>query len=271
MESEAVSRDNEDKSVSLINLGSLTKPIETLTQGLVDGAAAFLSRISLPAAEEFGLLLRDKVSNWRTLNAAKIAQKAERILHEQGGVEEKRAPPRLIWTTLENGSWSEDDNLQEMWAGLLASSCTEGGNDESNLIFINLLSQLTTSEAKLVSYLCQQAQKVTNPIGVVASYTVEVSKERLMEVTGVSDRNQINRELAHLNALALIHGQFGSEPETEETEAYSHLDLLSQFVHTPDFDVANIYPTHLGISLYVRCEGSLLPPAEYFQLTSERG
>ncbi len=266
-----MSEDSPDKSVSLINLGSLTKPIDTLTKGLVDGAGAFLSRISLPAAEEFGLALRDKVSSWRTLNAAKIALKAERIMNEQGDVEQKHAHPRLVWATLENGSWTADEELQDMWAGLLASSCTEGGNDESNLIFVNLLSQLTTSEAKLLTYLCQQAQKVTNPIGVVGAYTVEISKERLMDVTGVNDRHQINRELAHLNALELIHGQFGSEPETEETEAYSHLDLLNQWVHTPDFDVANIYPTHLGISLYVRCEGSLLPPAEYFQLSSERG
>lgn len=38
-----------------------SQPLNTLAQGAVDGAGAFLGRICLPAAEEFGLLLRDKV------------------------------------------------------------------------------------------------------------------------------------------------------------------------------------------------------------------
>jgi hypothetical protein len=44
-----MSEDGSEKSVSLINLGSLTKPIDTLSKGLIDGAGAFLSRICLPA------------------------------------------------------------------------------------------------------------------------------------------------------------------------------------------------------------------------------
>jgi len=264
-----MSDERSGKGVSLINLGSLTKPLDTLTTGLIEGAGAFLSRICLPAAEEFGLALRDKVSGWRTLNAARIALKAEKKLKEQGSIEGKQAQPRLVWLTLENGSWVADDDLQEMWAGLLASSCTEGSKDESNLIFVNLLAQLTTSEAKLLSYVCQHSQKFANPIGVVGAYTVQLTKEILSELIGVSDIHQINRELAHLNALELISGRFGSEEESELTESYRHLDLDDQIISVPDFDVANVSPTHLGISLYVRCEGSLMPPAEFFRLSSE--
>lgn len=255
-----------EKNFGLINVGSLVKPLDTATQGFVDAAGAFLSRICLPAAE-FGLLLRDQVSSWRTLNVARIAQKAEKKLRELGTTESKRAHPRLVWATLDNGSWNADDDLREMWAGLIASSCTEDGTDESNLIFINLLAQLTTSEAKLLSHVCLEAQKFSNPVGVVGTHTVELTKERLSEVTGVTDLHQINRELAHLNALGLVKGGFGWEEVTEWTESYSHLDLEDQIISVPNFDVANVSPTHLGISLYVRCEGSLLPAAEFFSLS----
>lgn len=95
-------------------MGSLVKPLDTATQGIVDAAGAFLSRICLPAAEEFSLLLRDQVSSWRTLNAARIAQKAEKKLSELGTTESKRAHPRLVWATLDNGSWNADDDLQGM-------------------------------------------------------------------------------------------------------------------------------------------------------------
>jgi hypothetical protein len=72
-----------DSSRSLDILGA--KPIAdaalVVTKGSVDGAGAFLSRICLPVAEEFGLLLKDKVGHWRANNAAKIANKAEILLN----------------------------------------------------------------------------------------------------------------------------------------------------------------------------------------------
>jgi hypothetical protein len=50
--------DNETPGIDL-----LRKPVEEAvkiaTKGAVDGVGAFLSRICLPAAEEFGLLCRD--------------------------------------------------------------------------------------------------------------------------------------------------------------------------------------------------------------------
>jgi Abortive infection alpha len=256
-----------DKSVSLINLGSLAKPVDTLAKGLIDGAGAFLSRICLPAAEEFGLALREKVSTWRTLNAARIAEKAEKKLQQQGSIEGKQAHPRIVWSTLENGSWEADDDVQEMWAGLLASSCTEDGDDESNLIFIHLLGQLTTSEAKVLNYICEQAAKVTNEIGVVGAYTVELTKDRISEITGVSDLNRMIRELDHLNALELIKGRFGSRAESEEDDYYRQFEVDDDWIAIPDLKVANVSPTHLGVSLYVRCQGSLLPPASFFKLS----
>ena len=262
-----MSDESSDKSVSLINLGSLAKPVDTLAKGLIDGAGAFLSRVCLPAAEEFGLALRDKVSSWRTLNAARVAEKAEKKLQQQGSIEGKQAPPRLVWSTLENGSWEADDDVQEMWAGLLASSCTENGDDESNLIFINLLGQLTTSEAKVLNYICEQAAKVTNEIGVVGAYTVELTKDRISEITGVSDLNRMIRELDHLNALELIKGRFGSRAESEEDDYYRQFEVDDDWITIPDLNVANVSPTHLGVSLYVRCQGSLLPPASFFKLS----
>ena len=46
-----------------------------------------------------------------------------------------------------------------MWGGLLASSCTTDGDDESNLIFINILSQITSLQAKIINYACEKVKK----------------------------------------------------------------------------------------------------------------
>jgi len=92
---------------------------------LVDGAGAFLGRICLPAAEEFGQLLRDRIKYWRAVNASKIAAMAEARLRALNAGKSVQAHPRLVGAIIEQGSWTDDEEVQQMWAGLLASSCTQ--------------------------------------------------------------------------------------------------------------------------------------------------
>lgn len=243
-----------------------------VAQAAVDGAAAVLSRICNPAFEEFGFLLRDQVSKlrpaseWRFQNLIRQIEMTEAILKASPGYEKRTALPRLVKLTLEQGSWVDTEEVRKMWAGLLASSCTANGKDESNLIFVNLLSQLTSSETRILNYLCQNADKVSNPIGVVGAYTVELTKEKLLQIAELDDVERIIRELDHLNALKLIEGTVGSEPQSEESQAYEALELEDMIITVPDFTVANVAPTSFGINLYVRCQGSLLPARQFFQL-----
>ncbi len=140
---------DEDKSSGLDLLG--LKPIGEAAKGLADaavkGAGKFLESICLPAAEEFGLLLRDRVSAWRAMNAISIAQKAEENLG--GSVRGLQAHPRLVLGALEDGSWSDDNVVQDTWAGLLASSCIHDGKDDSNFLFLTLLRQLSACQIKI--------------------------------------------------------------------------------------------------------------------------
>src|ERR1044072_5310214 len=129
--------EKDPKSLDILGIKPIGDSISTIVKGTVDGAAAFLSRICLPAAEEFGFLLKDKVSHWRAQNLVRMTEKAERKLASDSGFEKRHVHPRLLLLTLEQSSWMDVDEVQEMWAGLLVSSCTEDGTDKSNLIFIN--------------------------------------------------------------------------------------------------------------------------------------
>lgn len=152
---------NKSVDIHIHGLESIGEAANTLAKGAVN----FLSKICSPFAEEYGLYLQDKVKNWQVNNFAKIARKAERKLEESGGIGEKSAHPRIVFQVFEHGSWIEDDNVQEMWARLLASSCTETGKDDSNLIFTNLLPQLTTSEARILNYSCEHTEKELTQTG----------------------------------------------------------------------------------------------------------
>ncbi|NQU66918.1 MAG: hypothetical protein HQ510_03145 [Candidatus Marinimicrobia bacterium] len=91
--------------------------ITVLAKGSIDGAGAFLKAICLPAADEFGLLVKDRVIYWRAQNAIKIAMKAKRLLKDID-ISNQSAPPRIVMEIIEKGSWNSEDYIQNCWAGL---------------------------------------------------------------------------------------------------------------------------------------------------------
>ena len=240
--------ENESKSLDLLGLKPFGKAIETATKSLIEGAAAFLGRICLPGAEELGLLFRDRVTYWRGIQASKIAEKAERKLKSQPENEHVHAHPRLVGMAIEHGSWVDADEVQEMWAGLLASSCTKDGKDESNLMFMNLLAQLTTSQARMLSYGCEKSEKRLDSSGLIIDPVgVYVTMAELVSIAGIDDVNRLDRELDHLRTLGLLS--------------------IGLFRDPGGPTAGDLAPTSLGLQMYVRCQGYTGPPGNYFSLT----
>lgn len=178
---------------------------------------------------------------WRANNAIKIANKAQLLLEKQAGNLVVSAHPRIIYSTIEHGSWTEDDLMQNFWAGLLASSCTLDGKDESNLIFINILSQITTSQAKLIEHICTTATVYKSPGGWIGATTLSLECDELQKITSIIDIHQLDRELDHLRSLELIQGGFD-----------------------PHSTYANVTPSALCLQLYVRSQGYVGSPIDYF-------
>jgi hypothetical protein len=237
----------EDKKITdIFGLAPYGEAINTLTKGAVDGAGAFLSRICLPAAEEFGLLLKDKISVWRAKNAVEVSLQAEKILSDQGA-QNVHAHPRLVMNILSEGSWNEHDMVLSMWAGLLASSCTESGDDDSNILFVNILSQLTTLQAKIISYGCQNARTYLKSALILARM-LEVELDEVKKFSGTDDLHRLDRELDHLSSLGLIGGRLGGGG-----------------IH-PDTGKVDITPTALALQMYARCQGFIGSPEEYYDV-----
>jgi len=231
----------DNKSLDVLGVKPIADSVNTVTKGTVAGASAFLSRICLPAAEEFGLLLQDKVSAWRSKNAVNIANKAQVLLESQVQQLVVKAHPRIVYSAIENGSWAEDDFMQTFWAGLLASSCTPEGNDEGNLILVGILSQLTNSQAKLIKHICETVKTYKSKGGWIVCDELDIEANELVSITGISDLHQIDRELDHLRGLELI------------AEGFSQ-----------DGTKANVTPHSLCLQLYVRSQGYVGSPIDYF-------
>lgn len=240
----------ENKSESKVDLFGLTpygETIKIVAQETLNGIGAFLSRICLPAAEEFGFLLKDKVSNWRANNAIKIAQKAEKILNAKNE-NDLQGHPKLIMNIINDGSWTDDDVIQDMWAGLLASSCSKDGKDEANLIFINTLNQLTKIEILILDYSCKNSNKYITNAGWIAANELIIPLKSIVEITNIDDLHRLDRELDHLRTLNII-GDSG----------------ISGGFNSESTD-ADITPTPFALHMFARCNGSLKSPIEFYDI-----
>jgi hypothetical protein len=236
------------KSLDVLGIRPVTEAFSHAAKAAIDGASSFLGRICLPAAEEFGLLLQDKVRSWRAKNAIVIVCEAEARFQKYKLSAEAHAHPRLVAAVLEHGSWSDDKTAQDMWAGLLASSCSQDGRDESNLIFINLLAQLTGVQVRVLNYGCEKVEKEVTAHGlIVPKESLYLDVPTLQTIAGTADIPRLDRELDNLRGLELIHHGFFAQSST--------IDIM---------------PSALALNLYVRCQGFTGPPADYFKLTAAK-
>jgi hypothetical protein len=234
----------------ILGIKPISNAVEKVTDATIKGSSAFLSRICLPAAEEFGFLLQDKVKSWRASNAVKLAQKAEQLVEKYHGMNAVTVHPRIAHSIFEEGSWSEDDIIHTMWAGLLASGCNETGNDDSNIVFIAILKQLTVLQVILLRNAIENTSKYVSKGGWPYAENITYSIEELINICQTEDIARIDRELDHLRSLELIGNGLG------EGGGFS-----------PDNDnIANMQPTGLALHLYVRGEGFVGSPIDYWDL-----
>lgn len=210
--------DDEKRNASgdVLGIKPLASAIEHTSKKIVDGIGAVLGKICLPAAEELGLALKDRISLWRQKNIANTLEKAKPSIDALPT--EAHAPPRLVHEIVDQASWTDDPTLQSMWAGLLTSSCSVDDAGQDNLLFVSLLRQLTPLQAKLLQYSAEKTPKARAKNGaIVAGGELELTLSELQELTGTNDFHRLDVALDHLRSLGLINvdsGGFWEGPQS---------------------------------------------------------
>jgi PilZ domain len=200
-------------------------------------ALAFVGRICPAAADRAKALFHLELSNVRVANAVEIALKAEYLLASEPEADKMLAHPDLIVRILEEGSWVDVEWIQQLWAGLLATSCTVEGPDESNRVYIHLLSLLAPIHARILSAACDKAVRVMAGHEASSSPSlVASSAEEMARLTGSTNLMKVHRSIAELSDLGLLE-------KTTRTTLHS----VSPITRTK--------PTDLGLEMYARCNG----------------
>ncbi len=234
-----------DKALDILGIKPIGDAINTTVTKSFEGIEGFLKLVCAPALEEVGLLLKDQVRNWRLSNVLRILHKAQGKLEFTADSFQIKAHPKVALSIIENGSLNDNDEVQEMWAGLFASSCTPSGRDDENLIFVDLLKQMTVMQATILKYSCENARKILYPNGLIIADELSVDCASLQLITSTSDIHRLDRELDHMRSLDLIGTSMGG-----------------------GFDenlIAHIKPSALALNLYVRSQGYSSNPVYFWK------
>ncbi len=237
------------KANDVLGIAPYGEALKVAVEKSFETAQTFLYDLCRPAAAEVGLLMRDHVRIWRATNLAKISNKARDLISVTEEGVNLRSPPRIVHEVVENGSWCEDEQLQQMWAGLLATSCTPDGKDESNLLFIDILKRLSSAEAKLIDYVCKETEVKPNKNGILFASPVDISIADIGVLTGWSDKTLAQAHLGHLISLGLLKAQ-------------------PQVSFGGKMYIPWIQSEQLALQFYVRCNGSMKSPDNFFSGTS---
>lgn len=110
----------------------------------IDLAKDFLDKLVMPAVEETGLLIKDKVTFWKFKNQVKVLNKAKEYC-EKNGIEPKTISFKLLVPLIESSGLEEDELLQDKWA-LLLSNMVDSEQNIENHVFPYILGQLSVNE-----------------------------------------------------------------------------------------------------------------------------
>jgi Abortive infection alpha len=120
-----------------------------------------LNKLAAPAAEQIGQLLGYKLHPYTVKNFVATMKKTERILRA-AGLPANPVPPRLLLPIADGSSIEDNESLQELWAGLLATASQQG--DSVSPSFIETLRQLTPDEARYLHGLYLQTHRKNYPL-----------------------------------------------------------------------------------------------------------
>jgi hypothetical protein len=222
-----------------------TKPEEMLSLVRMAEAIGFLSRICPGSAQEVGQLVRGRLSNHKVANAMAIALHAENMVAPPPAADNVRARTPFVIRVLEEGSCTDEDWLLKYWGGLLATSCTPDGKEDSNLHFVEVLAQLPSIPVRILTVVCTRAIKFVSDTGSLSAKPLACDMAEMRAITGAKDF-QIKCDIERLATLGLI------EKGSHKTQM-----MMSS-------EQALVTPTTFALQMFARCNGQPGEPKEFY-------
>ena len=161
-----------------VHMDETTKEIAKTTSKALEVAekvGSFLGTVLGDAFKEVGASIHDWAKFYRYKNLLKINDKVIQ-LHKERGIQGKSVPiqPSIGIPLIQAASLSEDENLQQKWATLIANATDPNYKDKIRKSYIDILSSLDPSDALVLDWMA--AQGWNNELGEI---TIKIITENL--------------------------------------------------------------------------------------------
>lgn len=222
------------------------------TKAAIKGVSSFLKVVFKPGLEELGYIIKDEIRYWRLNNILSMLNLAQGKLDFDGKELNLTANARVGLSIMEECSNVDNEELQDLWAGLFSSSCTPDGRDDSNMNFVDLLRRMSSVEAKILDYACRNCNKYIYPNQLIIAENITVSFETLVKIAGTNDRYRLDSELDHMRSIELF------------LQGGSFADSGGGFTASDNSLEANITPSPLALNLYFKTHSLGISPKVFW-------
>lgn len=167
----------------------------------------FLAKVVGPAIEDLGAIAKQYTEYWKLRNALSLREKFERVLTERGNPSLSSLPLRVGLPLLDAAVTEDEEQLQTLWANLLASAMSETGVSAVTKAYVEILKQIDIVDAELIAALYS-----------LHLHTV-VNREQNSYINHKKTRNvvQISVAINNLERLGLVKLHAKSEKTEGET------------------------------------------------------
>jgi len=201
-------------------------------------AVLLLSRLCGAESGRIVQLFGGELDEARTATAVQIVIEADKQLAAEPGAANLRAHAGYVEHLIKFGSWAIGSITKQMWAGLLATSCTPQGTDESNRELVDLLVNVTPTQALIFVVACNKAKDETGESQDREAKRVIFTPDEMKQLTGKTDLTRVATDIAYLFHSGLLDKNFD----------------FTSYMPTENFDIT---PGPFGLEVYRKCRGHL--------------
>lgn len=180
----------------------------------------FAARVFKEPAEQVSGIIGDRLRLYRWERQSAYVDKVNSLLKAKGIHETRAVSPKFALPVLEGASLEEDDNLQQLWANLMANALDPNFSLDLRMTYVDIIKSLSALDVKMLkTFYDMLTSSSTTNLDNVLDYPV--TKESLCQVLNISSHDYevtvFNLFRAQCLAPAVIVGRgisLGGEPPT---------------------------------------------------------
>lgn len=208
-----------------------TKALET-----TEKLAGFVAKVFKEPIRDAVGIIGDRLKFMRWERQVRLADRVNEILSQRRVIETKAVPPKLALPILENASLEDNNELQDLWARLLANSMDPSFTEEVRFAFIEIIKSLNPLDVKVLQAFYNSLSKQSIDWDSITNYSSK--KQQICESLSISPKDyevsMYNLFRVQCLAPAIIKGgvKMGPEPLTiyKGTDAVVMTPLGKNFV-----------------------------------------